>query len=86
MPAPDRKVIASWTKEDLDAMDSGDLLAAIKAAQEQYGAANVQFNGTGVVRRADGSIKYDKDHPDHPDNVAKRAAAAEAAGEQPDVS
>lgn len=82
MPAPDRKVIASWTKDDLDQLDAKDLVAIIKAAQEQYGAENVQFNGTGVVRRADGSIKYDKDHPDHPDNVAKR----EAAGESPDVS
>ena len=78
-----RKVLHSFTKEDLDGMEAGDLIAIINAAKEEYGAHNVGINGSGVVRRADGSIKYDRDHPDHPDNVAEveRRRAESAAGE-----
>ena len=73
-----RKVLRAFTKEDLDKLESGELIGIIKAAQAQYGAHNVGINGTGVVRRADGTIKYDKDHPGHPDNVAKSDALREA--------
>ncbi len=79
-----RKILRSFTKEDLDGMEAGDLISIIKAAQEEFGAHNVGINGTGVVRRADGSIKYDHDHPDHPDNVAEveRLRAERAAGDR----
>ncbi len=70
-----RKILRSFTKEDLDGMEAGDLISIIKAAQEEYGKHNVGINGTGVVRRADGSIKYDSDHPDSPESIAKRAEA-----------
>ena len=79
----DMKVIRSYTKEDLDKMDAQDLVDIIVQARKDYGL-NVEFNGTAVVRRADGTIKYDHDHPDHPDNVAEveRLRAEREAGER----
>lgn len=46
----------TFTKEQLEAMSADDLAALVGEA-----GANAKFTGTAVVRRADGSIKYDDD-------------------------
>jgi len=49
-----RVVRKTFTKEELENMSMDDLVALVGEA-----GPNATFHGTAVVRKADGSIKYD---------------------------
>lgn len=48
-----RVVKKTFTREQLEAMSVEDLVALVGEITE-----NVKFTGTGIVRKADGSIRY----------------------------
>ena len=51
-----RLITRTFTKKQLEAMSVEDLVKLIGEA-----GPNAKFRGTAVVRRADGSIKYDNE-------------------------
>lgn len=51
-----RVVKKTYTREQLENMSIEDLVALIGEA-----GPNARFRGTGVIKRADGSVKYDEE-------------------------
>lgn len=53
----ERRVLLELNAEQLAAMPLGDLADIIEDVKRRYPGA--KFSGTAVVKRADGTIKYD---------------------------
>lgn len=75
-----RVVKKTFTAEHLRAMSMDDLVALVGEA-----GPDAKFEGTAIVRKADGSIRYDKnatpgDYHESPDDMARHAEDTLASG------